>query len=211
MSNPAAITAAVLDRILAFLAPLFLDSATGDAAAARQAAADTIAGYNAQTDRELRLAALTIAFSFGALDSLSRAADPGLPVNQVMRLRGNANALHRAGQQNEVRLDKLRRQPPLTSEHAEPRSVAVQPEPTDDFPASSAAPDLLAFARSALQSMMSGAAADTIPAPPLSRQQRRAAERDAEKVRRRQQEAARRAQWTADRAAARHEPAPQAA
>lgn len=72
MLNPAAFTAAVLDRILALLAPLFLSAVGGDAAAARDAANALLASYEPRTNRELRFAALAIAFSFGALDALSR-------------------------------------------------------------------------------------------------------------------------------------------
>jgi hypothetical protein len=111
MSNAASFTPAVLDRILAFLAALFLPSTAGNLEAARDAAGALLASYEVRTDRQLRLAALAIAFSFGALDSLSRAAEPDLPVNQVLRLRGNANALNRAAQQNEAKLDKSIGQP----------------------------------------------------------------------------------------------------
>src|SRR4051794_5854246 len=95
---PAMITAAVLDKLLGFLASLFRDMAADDGAA-REAARSSTATYGARDDRELRLAALSIAFSFGALDALSRAADPDLPPNQVLRLRGNTNALSRVALQ----------------------------------------------------------------------------------------------------------------
>jgi hypothetical protein len=191
MQFPAAITAAVLERVLVFLAPLFLDALTGDRAAARQAAADTLFSYGARTDRELRLVALTIAFSFGALDSLSRAADPVLPVNQVMRLRGNANALNRAAVQNENRLDKLHRQPPVAAE--------IPAETIEDLPLSSATPDLVAYARAAVQAMMTGDTRSALPAAKMTRQQRRVAERNAAKRSARQEEDARRAKWANDR------------
>jgi hypothetical protein len=103
------ITAAVLDKILGLLAPLFRDVAADDDAA-REAARATLNSYAAGDDRELRFAALSIAFSFGALDALSRAADLDLPPSQVLRLRSNANVLNRATQQNEARLEKARRQ-----------------------------------------------------------------------------------------------------
>jgi hypothetical protein len=184
MSQPASITAAVFEKILAFLAPLFLVAGTGDIGAAQEAASAILASYGARTNRELRFAALSIAFGFGALESLSRAADPELALNQVLRLRGNANALNRAAQQNETRLDKLLAQPPV-----ELRALEATPDvPTEVLPTSSATADLLAFARSKLKSIMS-VATPAAPAPaaivPLSRQQRRAAERKAEKVRQR--------------------------
>lgn len=182
MSQPTTITATVLDRLLAFLAPLFLDVVAGDAEAARQAAHALLDSYEARTNRELRLAALSIAFGFGALDSLSRAVDPALVVAQVLRLRGNANALSRSAAQNETLLNKLRRQPP--------EAVEAVAEP---LPASTATSDLVSFVRTPVVHTPSGTPA-TAPAVVMSRQQRRAAERQAEKQRRRQQEAARREQ-----------------
>lgn len=207
-----AVTAAVLDKIIGFLAPLFLEAPEGDITAARETAQATLASYEARNNRELRLAALAIAFGFGALDALSRAADRDMALNQVMRLRGNANALNRAAVQNENRLEKLRRQP------AEDPAAEPEPDAADEqLPASSATPDLIAFACSALTSMM-GRATPATPQPalqatpqaapraaPLSRQQRRAAERQAEKVRRSLAEAARLAERANQRLARRAE------
>nr|WP_294552523.1 hypothetical protein [uncultured Rhodopila sp.] len=175
------ITAVILDKILAFLAPLFLQAASGDAAAAREAARALLAEHNPRTDRELRRAALIIAFDFGALDALSRSVADDLTLNQVLRLRGNANALNRASLQNQKALDALQQ---------------LEPEPSEaaaDIPASLEPADLASFARAEA---------------PLSRQQRRAAERQAEKARQRQQEQDRLAQRAA-RVAARHAPAAQ--
>ena len=178
MLNPASFAATVLDRVLALLAPLFLSAAAGDTEAARDAASALLASYDPRSNRELRLAALAIAFSFGALDALSRASDPDLPINQVLRLRGNANALNRAAHQNETRLDKRPSQP-----------EAAPPEEPGELPASSETGDLIDFVRAAP------------PAPGLSRQQRRFAERQAEKQREREQEAARLEQRVARRLA----------
>jgi hypothetical protein len=203
MSHPTSITEAVLEKIVAFLAPLFLVAATSDLHAAKEAAGAILSSYGARTNRELRFAALSIAFGFGALDALSRSANPELVLNQVLRLRGNANALNRAAQQNEARLEKLQKQPPLEAE--------VTPE---ILPATSTTTDLLTFARSKLKSMMSGAT-PAASAPPavvaLSRQQRRDAERKAEKIRLRHQENARRAARSAERLAATSRPIPQSA
>ncbi len=194
------VTTAVIERILAFLTPLFQGNEPGDMSA-RQAAKDTLASYGARTNRELRFAALSIAFGFGALDALSRAANPELALNQVLRLRGNANALNRAAQQNESRLEKLLKQPPLAVEPEE-AVAATRDAPVDALPASSATADLLAFARCRLKAMMSEPTAlvpELAPVVPLPRQQRRAAERKAEKVRKRQQEEARLVQRAAQR------------
>jgi hypothetical protein len=166
-----AITAAFLDKILGFLAQFFLAGGSDDVAAARAIAGEMLASYGARTNKEIRLAALNIAFSFGALDSLGRSVAPDLSVNQVLRLRGNANSLHRAAHKSQDALDRL--------QGAEAEPALEQPEP--ELPASAATPDLVAFTRPA----------------PLSRQQRRAAERQAEKLRLRQQEEARRAERAA--------------
>ncbi len=187
MSRPVTITDAVLAKLVAFLAPLFVDAAGGDTAAARQTAASVLASYNARTDTELRFVALIVAFSFAALDALSRSADPTLTTNQVLRLRGNANALNRAAQQNQTRLEDLRRQ--AAQETPEP-SAELPPESPADLPASTEPSDMLAFARFQ-------------PPAELSRQQRRAAERQAEKQRLSQQEEARLARRAAERDAAR--------
>ncbi len=174
MSHAPAITDVVFAKIVAFLAPLFLDTCCGDIEAARASAAAVLASYNARNDHELRLAALTLAFSLGALDALARAVNPELTDNQVLRLRGNANALNRAALLNQKALDELQSD-----------RLAAPDEPMADLPASSATSDLVSFAR-------------TAPAP-LSRQQRRAAERQAEKARKRQEAAARLVQRAKDR------------
>ena len=174
MSPAPTITDAVFGKIVAFLAPLFLDACCGNIEIARASAVAVLAGYNARNDRELRLAALILAFSLGALDALARAVNPELTENQVLRLRGNANALNRAALQNQKALDDLQSDRPVS-----------QDEPLAELPASSATSDLVSFAR-------------TAPAP-LSRQQRRAAERQAEKARKRQEAAARLVQRAKDR------------
>lgn len=172
--HPATITAAVLERILAFLAPIFLEAAGGNNDIAREAARSALACYDARTNRELRLAALAVAFSFGALDALSKAANPDLTINQVMRLRGNATSLHRSADKAERALAQERHDPD------------EQPEPEADLPDSTSTSDLVAFAKTA---------------PPMSRQQRRLAERQAEKQRQRRAEEARKAQRIAQRRA----------
>jgi hypothetical protein len=185
MPHPATITTPVLEKIIAFLAPLFLDTVAGNLPAARQAASDTLLSYGTLNDRQARLAALSIAFSFGALDAMSRATDTTLPVSQVIRLRGNANALNRAVQQNENRLEKLLK-----------HQGADEAASDETLPASTGIADLLAFARP-------GGMAKTSPAPvaPISRQQRRAAERQAQKARLREEEKARLAQRASARMA----------
>jgi hypothetical protein len=187
------ITAAVMDKLLGFLASLFRDVAADDGAA-REAAQSTLASYGARDDRELRFAALSIAFSFGALDALSRGADPDLPPNQVLRLRSNANVLNRAALQNETRLEKAQRQP-AGQATAAPGPVPQLPTPA--LPASPDTQDLVDFVRAAWKAEKAAAAAQ--PVGTLSRQQRRFAERQAEKQRQRELEQARLAQRAARR------------
>jgi hypothetical protein len=110
MTRPAAITPAFLDRILALLAPLFLAAAGGATEAAREAAGSALAGHYPRTDNELRLAALVVAFGFAALDTLGRAANEALSLDEVMDLRDNATALSAAGDQSQAMLDRAHRQ-----------------------------------------------------------------------------------------------------
>src|SRR3954469_22274628 len=137
-----AITVVILDKILAFLAPLFLDVA-GDIGAAREAARTLLASYDPRTNRELRHAALALAFSFGALDALSRSIASELTVNQVLRLRGNANALNRAALLNEQALEALRDQLPEVLSDA-PSELAEAD--AFDLPASLEPADMAKFA-----------------------------------------------------------------
>jgi hypothetical protein len=163
------ITRTVFDRVIAFLAKIFLPTCEYDPQRARDAALEALAEYDPRTNRELRLAALALAFSLGALDALSRAADDELSVNQVLRLRSSANALHRSASHAEQALAEEREAPEETGQEA----VEI-PLPDSTEPA-----DMAAFARTT---------------PPLSRQQRRQRERDAEKRRLRQEAQARKAQ-----------------
>ena len=168
------ISQSVFDRVMASLTNLFLPTCDHDPDRARDAVLEALAEYDPRTNRELRLAALALAFSLGALDALSRAVDEDLSLNQVLRLRTSANALHRSACHAEQALAEEREAPDATAE-------------TDDvaLPESTEPQDLAAFARTA---------------PPLSRQQRRKQARETEKRRRRQEEQARQAQRDAYRA-----------
>jgi hypothetical protein len=76
MSVAKTLPTAVLETILIRLAALFLTGAAGDRTAAREAAAEMLAGYHPETEDELRLAANIIGFSFHALEALGQAATP---------------------------------------------------------------------------------------------------------------------------------------
>jgi hypothetical protein len=170
------ITASVLDRILIFLAPLFLGGAEGDLQAARLAAAETLRAYAARNEQELHLAAQVIAFSLRSLDALARAAAPDLDIKTLLRLNSSAATLHRAAMRAQKELDRLRAQPLMQEE----------------IPAAEL-PELLTLAVSVQDAPAGTPKAEPAPsdnAPPrvpaLSRQQRRLAERLAERERRRQ-------------------------
>jgi hypothetical protein len=105
--------------------------------AAREAVRATLVDYRTRTDDELRLAALVVAFGFGALDALSRAASPDLTLEAVMDLRDNAIALSQAGDRTQTALDRLLKQPPDNASSGRPATLPVSIE----------LDDLLAFAR----------------------------------------------------------------
>jgi hypothetical protein len=166
-----AITAAVLDKVIGLLVPLFMITAEDDVFAARHAASRLLAAYNAETEEELRLAAEIIGFGFGALDALSRSMADGLSANAVLRLRGSANSQHRSANQCQRTLDKLRkeRRIPTTRSKDAPELELAEPATAETLKLS-----------------------DLATAVTPSRQQRRAAERKTEKTLRKQAELDRR-------------------
>ncbi len=160
------ISQAVFDRILAFLTNIFLPTCEYDRERAQLAALEALSEYDPRTNRELRFAALALAFSLGALDALSQAMDTDRTVNQVLRLRSCANTLHRSARQAEEALAEEREAPqPETEEDA---ALPETPQPAE----------LAAFTRKT---------------PPLSRQQRRKQEQEAERRRRKAEHRARQA------------------
>jgi hypothetical protein len=165
------IAPAFLEEMVAHLLHLFIRGAGGDEAAARHAVLSTLAAYHAEDEQELRLAAEIISFGFAALEALAKAMNPDLPLNAVLRLRGNANAAHRSGHQCQRTLDKLRKERRTAAVHSPapetPARSAIPPEATEPAPAQ---PD---------------------PRAELSRQQRRELERKVLKAQRKQAERAR--------------------
>jgi hypothetical protein len=127
MLPPTTINQATLDTILCRLALLFLTGAAGDPATARQAAAEMLAAYNAQTSEELSLAAEIISFSLHALEALSQAADPAMSLNRTLRLRGSAVSLSRESHKCQRKLDQLQRARQAGVPQQPPE---VQPEPS---------------------------------------------------------------------------------
>jgi hypothetical protein len=166
MSSFPTIAPAFLEEIVSRLLHLFLLGAAGDEIAARYAVVSTLAAYDPSDEQELRLAAEIISFGFAALEALAKAMNPELPLNAVLRLRGNANAAHRSGHQCQRTLDKLRKERRTASGLAVARSVV--PEITAD-PAEAINPGHPVSIPPALR-------------PDLSRQQRRELERKALKA-----------------------------
>ena len=122
---PASLAPALLETILAQLALLFLSAAAGDTEAARHAAAQMIAAYNAETEEEISLAAEIISFRFHSLEALGHAAAAGLSLNKVLRLRGSAVSLRRESHKAQRKLDQLQKA----------RRAGTQPQPAQPVPA----------------------------------------------------------------------------
>jgi hypothetical protein len=108
MSLPATIAQAIMDTVIGRLAVLFLAVAT-DMAAARDAARQMLAAYNAETPDEITLAAEIISLQLHTLEALSHAADPELSLNKILRLRGSAVSLSRESHKAQRKLDQLQR------------------------------------------------------------------------------------------------------
>jgi hypothetical protein len=134
MSFTTTLPAAILETILTRLAILFLTGANGDTAAARRAAAQMLGAYHPKTEDELRLAANIVIFSFQALEALSQAAGPDMPLARILRLRGGAVSLSREAAKSERRLGQLQKsaQQPVS---ARPRTADIQPAAIQPAPA----------------------------------------------------------------------------
>jgi hypothetical protein len=89
------------DMIVAFLTPIFLTSAS-DLSLARAAALESVRACAARNPTELVLIGQMIALGLATISSVSVSMAENIPINQILRLRGNAVSLHRAS-------DKCRR------------------------------------------------------------------------------------------------------
>jgi hypothetical protein len=94
-------TGILINLIVTLLAPMFLAATGGDIALARTAALDTIIAYRVQNHLSLMAVAKILAFGLTTLGSLSQSMADDLSISMILRLRGNANALDRAGDRNE--------------------------------------------------------------------------------------------------------------
>ena len=124
-SGPRTIAPVVLTTVLGHLVPHFLASTNGDPLAAREAAGSMLAAYGPATEQELHLAAEIVSFSLHALKALGQAAEPDLSLNRVLRLRGSAVSLSREAHKAQRKLDQCQRarisgspQPATPSRHA---------------------------------------------------------------------------------------------
>jgi hypothetical protein len=137
MSLAKTFPAAILETVLTRLAALFLAGAAGDMDAAREAASQMLAAYDLQTQDELHLAANIVGFSFQALEALSQAATPDMPLTRTLRLRSGAVSLSRESHKAQRRLDRLQ-----AARRADIRAE-TQPEPTQPEPKIEKALDLI--------------------------------------------------------------------
>jgi hypothetical protein len=85
------------DMIVTFLTPIFLTS-DADLSQARSAAQDAVRAYAARNPTELVLIGQMIALGLATISSVSVSMAENIPINLVLRLRGNAVSLHRAAE-----------------------------------------------------------------------------------------------------------------
>jgi hypothetical protein len=97
----------VLDTALARLAVLFVATAAGNPAIAKEAARRTLAAYNVWTEEELCLAAQIISLRFHILEVLAQAVGPESAPNRTLHLRGSAVSLSREAHKAQRKLDQL--------------------------------------------------------------------------------------------------------
>jgi hypothetical protein len=105
----------LLHMIVTLLTPLFLTT-SGTVEQAYAAALATVRSCTARNPIDLLLIGQMIAFSLATLSSVSLSMEDNIPINLILRLRGNAVSLHRAS-------DKCRRALP-----------ELEPEPTPAAP-----------------------------------------------------------------------------
>jgi hypothetical protein len=85
--------------IVACLAPMFLCASGGDVGFARMAAMETLNAYRARNQADLLAVAQIVGFGLAVLGSLSLSMAEDISLTMTLRLRGNANALHRSAEQ----------------------------------------------------------------------------------------------------------------
>jgi len=159
MSLPANIAHAIMETVLGRIALLFLSGASCDMPTARDAASQMLAAHNAATPDELTLAAEIVSLKFHALQALAEAAEPDLPRNNILRLRGSAVSLSRESHKSQRKLDQLQRArataQPATAQHATTQHATTQPvqTPAPQPAANQAAEAALALVETAKQAI----------------------------------------------------------
>ena len=130
----------LLNLIVAFLTPMFLGASAGDVRMARLAAIEMVCAYRAYSYVDLLTIVQLVAFSLTTLDSLSLSMGEDLSLSMILRLRGNANALHRSSERHRCTL-QASQQDLAERQHdaAAPREVPPHaPIPASAFQASEA-------------------------------------------------------------------------
>jgi hypothetical protein len=145
MSFPTQLNIAVVTTLIGQIALLYVAPGI-DLAAARAVAAALLADYNAQTNQELALAADIISFRRRALDALTRAADPELPLKTILRLNSSGIGLSREANKAQRQLDRLRRDRAAEAKdtpNQQQVATAAQPAPEDNTPGADPAPNAI--------------------------------------------------------------------
>ncbi len=112
----------LLEFIITLLTPMFLAVAGGNLAHARAAAAETLGSFRTETRYDLITVTKIIAFGLATISSLSRSMDDDVSLNQILRLRSNANATDRSEHRNRQALGQspLGQSPPRQSQARQP-------------------------------------------------------------------------------------------
>jgi len=108
----------MLELVLNLLTPFLIAGGLTDPTLARQAAAETIAAYNAP-DQPLTVAQI-ITFALAAIDNLRLSLPEDVSLSMKLKLRGNANALNRASQKAAASLETTKPQTPADPPTATP-------------------------------------------------------------------------------------------
>jgi hypothetical protein len=136
-------TSLPMNLVVAFLTPILLVATGGDRDQATVMAVETINAHTARNPADLLLVGESIALGLGVLSSIGLSMAENIPIDQVLRLRGNAASLHRAA--DRCRRAVARPGPIASGYEVEPRqelpiSTTAAPTPT---PPSTAADSFL--------------------------------------------------------------------
>ena len=128
----------MLELVLNLLTPFLIAGGLTDPTLARQAAAETIAAYNAP-DQPLTVAQI-ITFALAAIDNLRLSLPEDVSLSMKLKLRGNANALNRASQKTAAMVDG----PATVPDHG---PQPPDPDPTEAMASLESAQTLITQAR----------------------------------------------------------------